>query len=92
MCDCTCYLFPHPTGFRNKVLFPTITLKDIGAWQGPDRKHLTIIEILTQKKVLLIKYLTTIDNLNTSVLRKNKRGGEGERANSIYAITPETLQ
>ena len=61
VCDCACSLFPHPTGFRNKVLFPTITLKDIGAWQGPDRKHLTIIEILTQKKVLLIKYLTTID-------------------------------
>jgi hypothetical protein len=23
VCDCACYLFPHPTGFRNKVLFPT---------------------------------------------------------------------
>ena len=50
------------------------------------------MKISTHKKVLLIKFLTTIDNLNTSVLRKNKRGGEGERANSIYAITPETLQ
>jgi hypothetical protein len=22
VCDCACYLFPHPTGFRNKVFIP----------------------------------------------------------------------
>ena len=25
--SCACYLFPHATGFRNKVLFPTSGIK-----------------------------------------------------------------
>ena len=39
--SCACYLFPHPTGFRNKVLFPTSGIRAlvrVGAMTGEDGK------------------------------------------------------
>jgi hypothetical protein len=41
VCDCAYYLFPHPTGFRNKVLFPTSGIRAlvrVGAMTGEDGK------------------------------------------------------
>ena len=41
VCDYACYLFSHPTGFRNKVLFPTSGIRalvQVGAMTGEDGK------------------------------------------------------
>ena len=39
--SCTCYLFPHPTGFRNKVFIPNKWYQSqvrVGAMTGEDGK------------------------------------------------------
>jgi hypothetical protein len=41
VCNCACSLFPHPTGFRNKVLFPTSGIRAlvrVGTMTGEDGK------------------------------------------------------
>ena len=43
--SCACYLFSHPTGFKNKVLFPTSSigaLVRVGAMTEEDGKTLGI--------------------------------------------------
>ena len=43
--SCACYLFLHPTGFRNKVLFPTSGIRalvQVGTMTGEERNMLGI--------------------------------------------------